>query len=300
MNRFSVDAPRQRAGTLLLAAGAALGVALAALGLVRSGRGVSGTLPGNAVARVNGELIRLDDYRRVLAGLAQDTRNPIDEAQRKHVLDRLIDEELLVQRGLELGLARTDGKIRKDLTAAVIDAVVAATGEGQPSEAELESFYEQNRAFFAGPGRLRMRQIVCQVRANADAPGALDRAQQAAQRVRRGDDFAAVRAALGDTEPAPLPDASLPLAKLIDYLGPTAARVATELEVGEVSDPVRSSTGYHVLQVVERVPDRGPPLADIKPQVEAEFRRRASDQALRTYLDELRARANVTIADTPP
>ena len=43
------------------------------------------------------------------------------------VEERLIDEELLVARGLELGLARRDPRVRKDLTASVIDAV-AVTG----------------------------------------------------------------------------------------------------------------------------------------------------------------------------
>jgi len=297
---LNADVAHHRAATLLLAAGAAIGVALAALGLVRSGRGDARTLPDSAVARVNGELIRVDDYQRVLDGLAQDKRNALDDSQRQHVLDRLIDEELLVQRGLELGFARHDSKVRKDLTTAVIDSVVAEFADTQPSDKELESFYEQNRAFFAGPGRVRVRQIFCRVRVNPDAPMMLDRAQQAAHRLRNGEDFEAVRAALGDPEMAPLPDAPLPLAKLVDYLGPTASRVATSLDIGQVSDPVRSSTGYHVLQVLERVPDSGPPLSEIKSQVEAEFRRRAGEQALRAYLDDLRSRADVSVTTKLP
>jgi len=291
---------RHRTASGLLAAGAALGVILAALGLVRSGRGDAGGLPAIAVARVNGELIRADDYQRVLSGLAQDKRNPIDDAQRKQILDRLIDEELLVQRGLELGLARHDGKIRKDLTAAVIDSIVAEFADTQPGDKELEAFYEQNRAFFAGPGRVRVRQVFCRVPISPDAPMAFDRAQQAAQRLRNGEDFDAVRTALGDPEMAPLPDAPLPLPKLVDYLGPTASRVATGLDIGQVSEPVRSSTGYHVLQVLDRVPDSGPPFADVKAQVEAEFRRRAGERALRAYLDELRSRADIAVASKLP
>lgn len=282
-----------RGQLILLALGVGLGVVLAALGLVQSGRSNARTLPDSAVARVNGELIRAEDYQRVLSGLAQDKRDALDDAERTRVLDRLIDEELLVQRGLELGLARHDSKVRKDLTQAVVDSVVAEFADTQPTEKELATFYEQNRSFFAGPGRSRIRQIFCRVRVNPEAPMALDRAQQAAQRLRAGDDFEAVRSVLGDPEMAPLPDALLPVAKLVDYLGPTASRAAVELAIGQVSDPVRSSTGYHVLQVVERVPDSGPELSEIKPQVEAEYRRHASEQALRAYLDELRSRADV-------
>ena len=38
-------------------------------------------------------------------GVEGDLRNPIDDAMRRRVLDRMIDEELLVQRALDLGLA---------------------------------------------------------------------------------------------------------------------------------------------------------------------------------------------------
>jgi parvulin-like peptidyl-prolyl isomerase len=283
-----------------LVLGAGLGVGLAAAGLVTSGRGVAPLLADNAVARVNGEPIRIEDYQLVLTALAQDKRDPLAEADRQRVLDRLIDEELLVQRGLELDMPRRDSRVRKDLTAAVIDAVVTEVGDAQPSEDELQRFYDEHRDFFTAPGRLRVRQVFCRVASGAEASAALDRAQQAVRRLRAGEDFATVRIACGDREPLPLPETPLPPAKLVEYLGPTAARAALSLDVGAVSEPARSSGGWQVLQVVEREPDTVPPLAEIKSQVAAEFRRRAGERALRAYLDDLRARAQITRASKLP
>lgn len=297
--RRSTLAPHVRRETLLLTLGAAAGIIIAAVGLL--GRGYrSQTLPADAIARVNGRIIRTEDYQRVLSALAQDRRDGVDDTQRRLVLDRLIDEELLVQRGLELGLTDTDTKIRKDLTGAVIDSVVAAHDDVQPSDYELQAFYDAQRDFFARPGRLRMRQIWCRVVNAFDAPAALERAQRAVMRLRAGDDFAVVRDALGDRELAPLPDTLLPAGKLADYLGPTPLRAALSLDVGAVSEPVRSNVGYHVLQVVDRQAVTAPSLDDIKPQVVAEFRRRAADRDLRTYLDDLRARSRVDIAPKLP
>jgi parvulin-like peptidyl-prolyl isomerase len=285
---------------LLLTVGAIAGVVLAAAGLVSSGRGAGGSVPSGAVAQVNGAPIRSEDYQRVLNLLAQDRRDGVDGGQRQHVLDRLIDEELLVQRALELGMARRDSKVRKDLTTAVIDSVVAEVQDTQPNERELQAFYEEHRPFFSGPGRVRVRQIFCRAPTDADAPAVLDRAQQASRRLGAGEEFTVVRGALGDTELPALPDTLLPPAKLVDYLGPTAARAALALEVGGVSDPVRSGTGFHVLQVVDRQADVTPRFDEIKSQVVAEFRRRAGEGALRTYLDELRARAQIEVAPTLP
>jgi len=285
---------------LLLAAGTALGIVLAAAGLLGRARGLSGSLPSDAVAMVNGRVIRLEDYERVVSALSQDRRDGLANGDRHHVVDRLIDEELLVQRGLELGMVRSDSRVRKDLTFAVIDSVMADVGDTQPSDSELQAFYDKNRDFFSGPGRLRVRQIFCRTPTNADAPVALDRAQQAVRRLRAGEDFDEVKRDLGDPEMAPLPDAPLPPTKLIDYLGPTAARTAAGLEMNAISDPVRSNTGYHVLQLLDREPEPAPPLDDIKKQVLAEYRRRAGDRALRKYLDDLRSRADVAVRQKLP
>src|SRR5206468_7496020 len=193
-------------------------------------------------------------------------------------------EELLVQRGLELGLARQDARVRRDLTAAVIDAVVTEHEDGTPSDPDLEAFYQRERDFFARPGRLRVRQLWCRADTAADAPSAEARVRAAAASLRAGADFAGVRARLGDPEIAPLPDALLSPAKLLDHLGPTAPRAALELEAGAVSDPVRSATGYHVLQVVEREAEWVPPREEIADEVLAEYRRRRGERALRAYV----------------
>jgi hypothetical protein len=290
-SRESTAAPSSRRPIVLLVAGAALGTVLAAAGLSAPGEG---RLPPGVIALVNGESIREEDYARALDAIATDTRAALSEDDRRHALDRLIEEELLVQRGLDLGLARHDRRVRADLTQTVIDGIVSPAGDREPSDAELQQFYDANRDVFAGPGRLRVRQVFVRVTAPSDA-AALARAGQAAERLRKGESLAAVQAALGDPPLSPLPDAPLPPAKLRDYLGPTALRTALELGPGEVSDPVRSGTGYHILQVVERQTDSAPELAGIRPQVSAEWRRHAGEQALRAYLDEVRGQSTIVL-----
>ncbi len=293
----SAAAERPRRPVVLLVAGALAGAGLAAAGLTAPAH--SGALPAGVVALVNAEPIRTEDYRRMVQALANDKRDALSAADRQRVLDRLIEEELLVQRGLALGLARHDRRVRADLTATVIDGIVSGANEPEPSDDELAAFYAANRDFFSGPGRVRVQQVFVRVTTPTDA-AALARAEQAARRLRAGESAAAVAAELGDPPLSPLPDAALPPAKLRDYLGPTALRTALELGVGEVSAPVRSGTGYHVLQAVERQPDAAPAFADIRPQVVAEFRRRAGERALRSYLDELRASASVVVAEPLP
>lgn len=271
---------------------------MATVGLLRAAP-TTGKLPPQAIARVNGELVRRDDFLRVLNGVAQDRREGMSPEVAKRVLDRLIDEELLVQRAIELGLARYDNRVRKDLTAAVIESIVSEADDVEPSEAELQSFFQEHAEFFASPGRVRVRQIWCRAATVAEAAAAFERAQQAAQRLRKGEGFAEVHDALADRELAPLPDAALPLTKLADYLGPTALRTVEGLQPGQVSDPVRSTSGYHVLQLVERQDNSAHALEDIRPQVLQEYRRNVADRSLRSYVEDLRSRASIETAPIP-
>lgn len=289
---------QSRRTTILLALGATAGVAMAAVGL--AGAPSPSALSANAVARVNGQVILTDDYERIVAGLASDRREPVGLEDRRRVLDRLIEEELLVQRALELDFPRKDPRARGDLTQAVIAAIVDESRNSQPSEAELRAFYERNLAFFTPSGARQVRQIFCRVATLADEAATEARCAQAATRLRAGEEFAAVRQQLGDAELAPLPDAALPPGKLRDYLGPTALRTVLDLAPGAVSDPVRSGTGFHVLQVIGQQPASAPPFDQIRTEVLEEYRRRSGERALRAYLDDLRRRANVVIAEPLP
>lgn len=290
----------ERRARVLLALGACAGIALAAVGILRAGPAPTDRLPDAAVASVNGSLVRLEQYQRALQALATDRRDPIGEPDKRHVLDRLVEEELLVQRGLELGLAQHDRRVRGDLVSAVVQAVVSQSEADEPDDAEIEAFYAENRDYFARSGRLLVRQVLVRGRPARDEEEARARAEEVAARLRAGEPFEAVDAALGDRQVAPVPADHLPLAKLREYLGPSATRAAEALAEGEVSDPVRGSAGYHVIALVEREPGAVPQLSEIREEVRVELRRRAGDRALRAYLDELRERADVRLTDALP
>src|SRR5262249_13701855 len=152
----------------------------------------------------------------------------------------------------------------------------------------------------ARAGRVRARQIVVKVIPGRTEEQARVRAAAAVARLRAGEDFAVVADELGDLGVVPLPEALLPTAKLIEYLGPPAAREAPDPDAGGVSEPVRSASGYTVLEVLERDSTTVPPLAEVEPQVRAELRRKSAEDALRAYLDQLRAKSDVRVGEALP
>ncbi len=291
-----MEAPRQSKRALrLLTIGAFAGLVLAAWGLIRPGEALRASLPDDAVALVNGTRIRQADFLRLVAGVERDAREPVGRELRDRVLLRMIEEELLVQRALELGLAEVDRRVRADLVGAVIQSITADAEQQEPSDAELREFYGEERDFFTRPGRARVHQIFFRVRVAEEDEPALSRAREARRRLLDGVAWTTVREEEGDEEISPVPDALLPAQKLLEYLGPTALRTALELEPGAWSEPVRSGSGYHLLHLVDRDPPVVPDFDDIEPLVRREWTRRTGDRALRAYLDELRRDAEIVL-----
>jgi hypothetical protein len=272
---------------LLLGAGALFGALLAARGLVEARP--KRALPSDAVAVVNGRAISRAEYRTALAAVAADRRAGVDDAEiRRHVLDRLIDEELLVQAGLELGLAERDRRVRADLATAAIGFVADAPDEREPSAAELAAFYAEHAGYFARDATLALE------RAFFAGPSARERADAAAARLAAGAAFSELASA-ADPPLLPLPSSELPLAKLEQYLGPETARALAELEPGAVSPPLATSGGFVLYRVVSKHAGVAPPLAQVESEVRSEWRRRKSESRMQSFLDERRGRAELMV-----
>ena len=281
----------------ILALGASIGLGLAVASLLSTPSN-EGELPSGSVARVDGVAIRSESYARLVAALAADRRTPLADEDRRRVLERLIDEELLVQYAVDLGLVQTDRRVRADLVTAVLAALNAATDTYEPDEAAIAEFYTDNRAYFALPARVHAQRVF--VARGEDADAARGRAGEASRRLHNGESVEAVRTVLGDEVIAPVPDGPLPPAKLREYLGPSALRAALALMPGEASDPVETPQGFHVVVLIDRTDARELPLDDVQPQVVAEMKRREGDRRLRQKLEDLRQEADIlTIAPLP-
>lgn len=280
-----------RARVALLALGACVGLIMAASGLVERWSPSPGELPIGAIARVGGKIITQERYLQLLNDLATDQRAPLSAADRQFVFDRLIDEELLIQRGIELGLADSSAQIRKALAAAVIGQLTAEAEASLPDEEALRRLYGSDPEFFTSTARFRLRWL----RLPASDYAAQHKAEEAYRQLSNGVVLAEVTQSTG-LEPVPiLPDALLPLSKIRDYLGPALAGQVSLLKRGVFSKPIEDNGDLHILQLLEYRPEVLPPFEEARPVLEAEYLRRAGDEALRQYLKWLRLRSEVIV-----
>ena len=286
-----------------LLAAAIGGLVLAAL----AGIAPTADAPGQAgaLARVNDRHIDRVEYANALQALLSDKTKTPTEGDKKLVLDRLIEEELLVQRGLEIGLLESDITVRKAIANAVIEFALAQSARKTAGEQDLRAYYDANKKRFAPAAQLQVERIfVRRVDARnqpvADAETLRRRLDDIRAALRGGARFSDVARRLGDPLPPRIPRISLPRAKMVDYLGPELTRAATRLQSGTISDAIASGAGWHFLYVVRNRPGRVPPFDDMRAQIEDAFQRDADDEALRDYLNWLRQNADIVLADDAP
>ncbi len=280
-----------RSRLALLALGAVAGLIMAASGLVERRSPATSELPANAIARVGGQIITQERYSQVLNDLAADKRAPLSAADRQFVIDRLIDEELLIQRGMELGLAESSPRIRKALASAVISQLTAEAEANLPDEEALRDLYDSDPDFFTSTARYRLHWL----RIPAADEAAKLKAEEAYRQLSSGAVLAEVMQMTGLEHESILPDTLLPLSKIIDYLGPALAARVSMLKPGEYTKPMAGNGEIHILKLLDFQAEVIPAFEQALPVLEAEYLRRAGDEALRQYLQWLRQRSEVIV-----
>ena len=269
---------------IILVLGIFIGISLASVSLVKR---VNFNTAGDWVANIEGTKITRDKYLLQLEGLKSDKRSPLTKEDKEFVLERMIEEELLIKRALDLGMLRNNPMARGTVVQQMINQIISDNDMMDISEAELNEFFKKNIGFFTNANRLRIKQIYFPDKEDASI-SSIQKAKQAFDMLISGSTFD--EAAFHGTQTAlQIPDTLMTLSKVREYVGPSLMLTAEKLEPGEFTLPKRVSGGYKIIFLVNKENSSPPDLADIKNQVISEFKKRRDDQSLRSYLEDLKS-----------
>jgi hypothetical protein len=253
-------------------------------------------VPADAVALVNGLPITRDALARFTGALARERgRIDLDPAEQSRILGRLIDEEVLLQHGIALGLDRSEPDARRAIVSAVVDSMTTASMR-EPSRADLEAYYRDQGKSFARRGPLQVEVAWVPVGAIPDDE-AKRRAGEIARRARAGESLAALAAELGSPLDPPLPPGPATPDALRDRFGAVVVQALARLAPGETGDPVRAVDGWWVVRLVAREPDVVPPLDEVLEPARQAWVEQDREARLEEGIASLRANAAIEIAD---
>lgn len=260
--------------TLSLAA-AALAVSLAIPALAQDD-------PPNAdtvVATVNGQEITLGHMIMVRASLPEEYQQLPADVLWQGILDQLVQQEALSQTDRATETRRVRLALENERRSLFASEVIGQIADAAVTDEALRAAYEARFADGAGGVEYNASHILVETE---------EEAVTVAQEVRDGVDFASV-AREKSTGPSGPNGGSLGWFSAGTMVEPFQDAVEA-LEPGDISDPVQTQFGWHVIKLNETRVAEAPALEDVRGEIATELQR----EAVEAFIDEQVEQAEIT------
>jgi len=247
-----------------------------------------GDAKSRLLASVDGKAITVGDFEKRLAKLPPYYK-ALASQRKKDFLDDMIAEQILYKEALRRGLSR-DPEVRDLLNEAQRKILVAKLIEVEGGkkagvdEAEVKAFYEAHKGDLMTPLKLRASHIQVDTEAEAD---------EVSQKLKEGADFGQLAAQYSK-------DPSKEKGGDIGYfakgqLMPEIEDACFKLEVGQVSDIVKTQFGYHIMKLTDKMEPHPVELSEVKGTIEKELRDKSQRESFDGLVKSLKSKARVKI-----
>ena len=246
-------------------------------------------------------------FERVVAGLAPQIRSQAATPDgKRQIADKLADMQVLAQEARSRGLQSNPDvvaqlKMQEDnlLANAMFQQLLQSA---KPSDAELKAAYDSQKDRFE---QVKARHILVRFQGSRipvrkdqkdlTEAEALEKAKALRERIVKGEDFAAVAKAESDDTTSGARGGDLgTLSK--GRMVPEFEQAIFGLKTGDLSEPVKTQFGYHLIQVQERT------TADfdkVKGDLERDLQNEAATRTVRAMRDKAKVTFNPDFFGTP-
>jgi peptidyl-prolyl cis-trans isomerase C len=287
--------PRVRARTLALTAAAAaaiiVGGALAAF---------TQTATDPLIAKVNGVEIHQSDLALAEEDIGQSLPQGSADAKRDYLVSYLSDMILLAQAAEEKRL-QDDPDFKRHAAFArnkvLMEAMLQNEGKKAVTDQSLHAVYDDAVKQMGSEEEVHARHILFRVATPGDEKAskeAEDKVKAAIDRIKKGEDFAKLANELTE-DPSGKKDGGDLGYFTKDQMVPEFSAVAFKLDKGQISDPVKTQFGWHVLKVEDKRKRQPPDYDKVKGQLENYVERKAQVE----LVNKLRADAKIERLDKP-
>jgi len=142
---------------------------------------------------------------------------------------------------------------------------------------KLKAFYEEQKDQYTTPERRKISHILFAINDKTDEKTALEKALKAKQEL-ANKDFATVAAEVSDDKLTAKTGGDLGLFNA-GVMEKPFEDAASALKLGEVSNPVKSAFGYHLIKVTELVPGEVKPFDSVKNEVTKAYQKNQAENA---------------------
>ena len=190
----------------------------------------------------------------------------------------------------------TERQVKNDLRAQIISEKLFAqvTGVVKVTDAQIEEYYEKNKAQYSVPESREVRHILVKSKAKAD---------DLYDQLKAGADFAALAKKHSEDTGSKANGGKLTITR-----GQTVApfdQTAFLLNKNVISRPVKTEFGYHIIQpLADAKPAKVTPLKEVKASIRQQLQQTKKNEAMTKWVEELKDdykdKVSYAVGFTPP
>ena len=254
-----------------------------------------------SVATVNGESISEEQFLKYAINLGANLDSEEDINILELLLERMIEEELLVQRGIELSLHKNDIEVRKTIIQQVI-AFIIQVEDVQPDEEELINYFQKNINKYKPTELIHVNSIF--VESNNEGSILLGSEYDFKSQKDLFDkiysqlnfkSFSEVKNEFNQPQIVELPNKTINLKDCRLYLNNKVCNEIILLENEEISQPIFYQNGYFIFQMIEKKHAEidGNFFEKVRDKVLFDYLNQKDDQKLIDYIKYLKNNADI-------
>lgn len=251
--------------------------------------GASASAQNKVLATIGSEKITIDDFNDRLEELPAQFRGYYSSEQGKNkFLEQLIQERLLYlqakAKGIEKETEVSDAVERAKKNIIVAHYVNKYLKNVVVTDKELKDHYNANKNKFRAPAKIQASHILVETNSKA---------LQILKKLKAGEDFD-VLAKKESIAPNAKESADVGWFEKGQMVKPFET-AAFAMNVGEISQPVQTQYGYHIIKITEKVPARQKDFAQVKATIREELLREAQNKKLDSMVAKLKEKTTIKI-----
>ena len=231
-----------------------------------------------AIARVGEKEISRQKFEEIIKVLDDQSKTELTLEKKNLIRERLIDEELLIQRAIELDLVRNDSLVKGNVIQTMFQYIINSNELAEPSEAELREYFIKEKNYFSSGKRFKLKNYTFRN---------LNDAETARNSLYQGNLESFLKLVEMENS-VDLPNVFLTPQKIRDYLGPKVLEELPSLEKGGFSNIFEINQVPGIVICIDVLLDNNPKFEEIIDQIKNKFIREREDSLVREYIENLR------------
>lgn len=245
------------------------------------------TLPPETIlSSFNGQTITLGEFNQLWDQIPENSKLQLTK---RNVLDQIISEKLLIQEAKNRGLEQDKDvleQIKKTTEQILVQSLIEKEiiGKVKVDDKEALTYYEENKDNFITKEQVYLYNILVETE---------EVAQDILEKLKAGGDFIEI-AKEKSTGPSAAQGGDLGYVSKGDLI-PEIENVVFALEIGNISDIIKSEYGFHILKVTDKKPEVLKTFEEVKEEIVQTLLPTKQKEAFDNLLEELKSQVTIEI-----